>query len=141
MILGRNEILSSNDIETREVDAHEWGKKGDKILVRALSLEEANEWRRSMLVKETTRDQRGKLETNWVFDQQQAEKANAVMLSIAIVDENGQRVFTEPGDIDRLYKKSPKPIARAVRVVMEISGLNANAEEEEEKNSAPSPSA
>ncbi len=93
-----------------------------------------------MLSKVTTRDKTGKTSSEFVFDQEKAELANSAMLSIAIVDEKGNRLFTS-ADIDSLSDKSITPIARIVKVVMDISGLSKESAEDALPNSEPSPDA
>lgn len=137
MILTRDQILNSKDIETKAVSVPEWG---GEVLVRALSLKEANEWRKSMLKPVPTVDKKsGKTTIDLQFDQQLAEMANVWMVSIAVVDESGNRVFSS-ADIEALSGKSLAPIARIVETVMEISGLNQKAADDAEKNSEPNPS-
>lgn len=130
MALTRDQILQANDIPTREVDCPEWG---GSVLVRALSLKEVNEWRRSMLVESKTKDKFGNVKTDLTFNQSAAELANAEMLAIAIVDEQGKRVFAKE-DVAALSAKHPAPLERLVKVVMEISGLTPTAAEDAEKN-------
>lgn len=134
MNLSRDQILQSNDTQAHEVDAHEWGSPGDTVLVRPLTLKEGNEWRRSMLKPVVKVDPKSRQATTELeFNQEAAELANAWMLTIACVDEKGNRLFTEK-DIDALSRKSLAPISRIVKVVMRISGLSADAAEDAEKN-------
>ena len=135
MLLSRDQILGAKDIDTREVDVPEWG---GAVLVRALSITEGNEWRRSMLRPVAKTDPKTR-ETSITmeFSTEAAELANVRMLSIACIDAEGNRLF-KPEDIEALGKHSMTPIARVVEVVMDISGLTKKAADDAEKNSEPS---
>lgn len=138
MLLSKDQILNANDIDTRDVEVPEWG---GTVRVRALSLKEANEWRRGMLksVAKTDPKTRG-ITFEYQFNEQLAELSTIRMLAIACIDAQGNRLFDGPKDIEALSGKNPTPIKRCVDVIKEISGLGDDAADEAEKNSEPSPS-
>lgn len=138
MALSRDQILNSKDISTREVNTPEWG---GSVLVRALTLKEVKEWRRSFQVRTVTTDKKtGKTSIDYVVDPEKAAMAGASLLMISVIDESGNRVFTSESDIEKLAERAFAPVSRVCAVIQEISGLNDDANEEAEKNSAPSPS-
>ena len=136
-LLGRDQILQARDIQTRDVEVPEWG---GTVRLRALSPKEGNEWRRSMLTKVTVTDPKShKVTVDYIVDEDKAEMAKLTILSIAIVDEDGNRLFTKE-DVEKLATKAIPPINRLVKIVMDMSGLSQKAIEEAEKNSETSPS-
>jgi hypothetical protein len=109
-ILSREEILGANDLPTEEVPTPEWFANG-AVLVRALT---ASEWievgRLTMHRSDATDD----------------DKMLDLMIKIpalCIVDEHGQRLFTD-GDLDALGKKNPLPLKRIMDVVQRLSDLD-----------------
>ncbi len=98
--LSKNAILSAEDFEYAVVSCPEWG--GD-IRVRGL----------------TAADQQ------YITKLSKAEKQDEMTLAIfmrGVVDENGERIFTDSADRDELKKKSFAVIERCVRKIAELTG-------------------
>jgi hypothetical protein len=110
MFLTKEQILEADDLPTEEVEA--WG---GKVLVIALSAEERENLRLGM----------GENENDLL-------KVAIKLVSLTVVDENKNRVFSEE-DIEALEKKSAKEIDKVFAVAQKLSGLGVN--KELEKNS------
>ena len=135
MILSKEQIFQAQDIATDVVTCPEWG--GD-VTIRALTLAQAQEWRRSSLTKTVIRDKDGKPSTEYIVDHDKLLTSDVRLMITACVDQAGNPLFTRD-DIDALMKKSPGPVTRIVKAIVEISGLRADVIEETEKNCVPSP--
>lgn len=124
MLLSRDDILKSEDLETREVDVPEWG---GTVLVRGLTGHERNRYEASVT------QQRGK-HTVTVLDD-----ITAKLVAACIVDADGKRLFTE-GDIGALSEKSGAALQRVADVALELSGMTSTSDEDAEENSEAAPS-
>lgn len=136
MILSRDQILQSKDIQTETVDCPEWG---GSVMIRALTLAQAQEWRRSHLKKDVHRDRGGKLTIAYNVDAELLAKSDARLIVMACVTESGQALFTTQ-DVEALMEKSSAPVARLALAIITLSGMKADSIEEAEKNSEPNPS-
>jgi len=99
-ILGKNAILSADDFEYALVPCPEWG--GD-IRVRGL----------------TAADQQ------YIVKLNNTEKKEEMTLSVfmrGVVDENGERIFTDSKDKEDLRKKSYAVIERVTKKIVELTG-------------------
>jgi len=106
-ILTREDILQAEDILKELVDAHEWG--GD------------------VWVQGITGKERGKFEASVILNPGAKQKLNmvdmrATLCSLAIVDEDGKKLFT-PVDVKALNEKSAAPLDRIFTVAQRLSGL------------------
>lgn len=115
--LSRDDILSAA-IKTDEVDVPEWG---GKVLVRELTSHEATELGFGMVTDE------GGIDRSKVPDMM----AKAVVL--AVVDENGDRLFSED-DIELLRQKSFGPIQRIAKTIFDLSTMSKTKEGDDSKN-------
>lgn len=124
MTLTKNQILTANDLETREVDVPEWG---GSVTVKALSGKERDAWEASLRVT------RGK--------QTAADTSNirAKLVARALIGDDGERLFSDQ-DIAALGDKSALVLDRLFDVIAEMSGLSNKADEDAEKNSQDVPS-
>ena len=111
--LTRTAILAIQDYETAEVEMPEWG---GTVLVRGLTAAEVDKLGFSLATPDGDLD--ATLATGF--------RIKAV--SWAIIDEEGNRLFTE-SDIEELGKKSHKAIDRLTDVIMELSEIGADEEE------------
>lgn len=135
MSLSRDQILQCSDIKTEIVACPEWG--GD-VRIRALTLAQAQDWRRSSLTKTTVRDQSGKPSTEYNVDPDKLARSDVRLVVMAAIDDAGAPLFTV-SDVDALMGKSPAPVTRLAKAIVTLSGLTLEAVEDAEKNSAPSP--
>lgn len=106
-ILGRDEILAANDIQTEEVKVPEWG---GSVLVRGLTALERDRFEASVVT------QKGKTV------EVKIENARAKLASWTIVDEQGKPLFG-PKDIAELGKKSAAAMNRVYNVAARLSGI------------------
>lgn len=114
MALNINQILAADDLETREVHVPEWAdpETGDDVVfVKALSGAERDAYEGSL------RSIRGSTVIPNLAN------ARAKLVARALVDENGQRIFTDK-QIDQLGSKSAAVLERLFDVAAEMSGLN-----------------
>jgi len=107
-LLTKEQILRVKDIETRTVNVPEWG--GD-VLVRSLSATE-RDYFESKLVDQSG----GKVRAN-------LQNIKARLASMAIVDEDGNRVFTEQ-EIAILGTKSAAALNRISEAITDMSGIS-----------------
>jgi|SRR5690554_5882572 len=108
MALSRDDILKASDIETREVDVPEWG---GKVYVRGLTGSERDAYEASLV------QFRGKQRVPDLAN------ARAKLVVRCIVDEEGNRVFTD-ADANALGKKSGAVLDRLFEVASKLSGLS-----------------
>lgn len=118
-ILNREQILNAKDIETEVVSVKEWG---GEVLVKGLSGKERDEFERSIV------ETRGKKVLLKMVN------VRARLASLSIVDESGDRVFTE-SDVEKLGEKSASALERVFSVAQRLSGLSNEDVEDLEKNS------
>jgi hypothetical protein len=107
-LLTKEQILRVKDIETRTVNVPEWG--GD-VLVRSLSATE-RDYFESKLVDQSG----GKVRAN-------LQNIKARLASMAIADEDGNRVFTEQ-EIAILGTKSAAALNRISEAITDMSGIS-----------------
>jgi hypothetical protein len=101
--LSRSEILSADDIKTREVPCPEWG---GVVLVRGMSAAERDSVELSVS---------GKGGPN-------LQNIRAKIAARCIVDEAGQRIFSDE-EIEALGKKAAAPIDRVFTAAVALSKL------------------
>lgn len=116
-ILNRKQILEADDIAVETVHIPEWG--GD-VLVRGLTGYERDQLERAVI---ELKGKRAIIRDN----------IRAKMVSMSVVDEDGNLVFSE-SDIEALGKKSASALQRIFEVAQRLSGLTDIDVEELEKN-------
>jgi len=116
--LSRDDILKAEDLSTEEVDVPEWG---GTVLVRGMSGRERDEFEVSMTVRH------GKQMV------QDFANTRAKIVARCVVDEDGQRLFTD-ADVAVLGEKSGAAIDRIFGVASRLSGLGAEDVEELAEN-------
>lgn len=120
MPLTREEILDTNDLQIEQVDVPDWG---GAVLVRGLTAAERDEFESSIM------DQRGQdVRVN-------TENLRAKLVAFALVDADGNRIFTKPGDVKRLGQKSGRALDRIFAVAQRLSGFSEQDVEDLVKNS------
>ena len=107
-LLTKEQILRVKDIETRTVNVPEWG--GD-VLVRGMTGIERDAFEAKIL------DQSGKK------TKVNLQNARARLVSITVVDEEGNRLFTE-NEIVLLGTKSATALSRVYDVAASLSGIS-----------------
>lgn len=122
-ILGREQILSAQDLEKELVEVKEWG---GAVYVRALTGIERDAFEASMV------DQRGKSRTI------NLKNLRARLCALTICDEEGNRLFSD-ADVEELGKKSAAALTRVFEVAQRLSGLSQEDVEELGKPSEDGP--
>ena len=117
-LLSRNDILSAPDIKTELLPVPEWG--GD-VLVRTLSGTERDAW-------EATLVEQKKGGTHFKL-----ENVRAKLVALTLVDDDGQRIFSE-ADVVQLGDKSAAALSRVYNRAAEMSGVTEKDAEELAKN-------
>lgn len=107
-LLTKEEILRVKDIETRKVNVPEWG--GD-VMVRGMTGIERDQFEAKIL------DQSGKK------TKVNLQNARARLVSITVVDDDGNRLFSE-NEIVLLGTKSAAALCRVYDVAASLSGIS-----------------
>ncbi len=116
--LTREAILQAQDLPHEDVYVPEWG---GWVRVRGLTAEERDKFEASILEGQG-RNARVRM-----------ENIRAKLVALAVVDEEGNRLFTDD-DVALLAKKSAAAVQRVFDVAMRLSGLTEEAVEELAKN-------
>lgn len=119
MPLGRDQILTANDLEVREVHVPEWADAAtgdDIVLVKALTGEERQAFQLSLVQFRPLPN--GQQETRPNLGNMAAK-----LVARAVVDEQGNRVFKDQ-DVAALGRKSGAALERVFEVAQEMSGLS-----------------
>lgn len=119
-ILTREQILAADDRHTETVEIPEWG---GSVIVKTLTGREKDAWEMSMLGPD---------------NKLRPEDVRARLLSVALVDEDGKRIFTDR-DIAALSAKSCAAMERAVTVAKKLNALTEDDMKELAKNSGSDP--
>lgn len=106
MPLTKEQILSAVDIQREVVQIPEWG---GEVIVSGVSGAERDDLEQSMIDPGKSQKER-------------MRNFRARLSSMCIVDENGNRLFSE-SDIETLGKKSAKALDRIVTVAQRLNGL------------------
>ena len=125
VLLGREAILGAQDIVTEDVTVPEWG---GSVRVTGLTGAERDRFEAAMV----TLKKGGARGVN-------LENIRARMAALAIVDADGQRLFTE-ADVRSLGGKSAAALERVFKVARRLSGLTEEDVEELAGNSDADPS-
>lgn len=108
MLLSKDQILSANDLPYRDVEVPEWG---GSVRVRTMTGGERDAFEASIYDRDGDRIELNRIDFR------------AKLLSKVLVDEKGQRLFSDK-DIAALSGKSVKAINRLFEVAQEINGLS-----------------
>lgn len=117
-VLGRDQILSANDITKELIPVPEWG---GEVYVKALSAGERDGYESSMI------------HFNGKKQSVNMENARAKLAALSICDENGARLFTDM-DVQDLTKKSAAALQRVFEVAQRLSKITDDDLEELTKN-------
>ena len=118
MQLSREQILASTDLRKELVDIPEWGG--------------------SVYVRVMTAAERDKLDARYIQrkgqnGQRSFENFRAEMVVTTVVDDAGQRLFTD-ADVPQISLKSAAAVERIFNVASRLNGLSAKDQEELAKN-------
>lgn len=111
-ILSRDEILSAIDIRIVQVEVPEWG---GSVYVRALTGAQRDQYEESLIRWRATK---GKQVAATVA----LGNARAKLVSLALVNEDGEPLFTDR-DVAALGEKSAAALERVFDVAAKLSGL------------------
>lgn len=118
-ILTREQILQADDLKREMVEVPEWG---GEVIVRCLTGTERDEFE-SALIQFKGQSYNIKL-----------ANARARLTSLSVVDEAGERLFSE-ADVVALGQKSAAALSRVFEAAQRLSGLKPKDMEELLKNS------
>lgn len=113
-ILTRDEILGADDLQLIEVAVPEWG---GSVCVKALTGFERDQYEESLIRWRAKKGQ--KVQATMALS-----NARAKLVSLAVRDESGERVFSDR-DVAALGAKSAAALERVFDVAAGISGLQA----------------
>lgn len=125
MALSRDAILGAVDVQTEKVFVKEWG---DDVIIRGLTGDELDAFQGSIRQFRPTFDGKG-METVLV-----QEGMRAKLLVKCLIDENGDRLFTDK-DAPALGAKNGAVIDKLYDVAARLSGLSEEEKAELEGNS------
>lgn len=114
MTLSKDQILAAEDIPTKDVEVPEWG---GSVRMRGLTGSERDAYESSLF------QQRGEKRIL------RTENARARLVAMCIVDEDGERMFSDAEAKD-LGRKSGKVLDRLFDEARKLSGLTAEDVEE-----------
>lgn len=116
-ILSASDILDYDDVVIEQVSVPEWGA-GAVVLIKAMSGFDRDKFEESITGKEGG--------TN-------LSNIRAKMLALSLVDEKGKLLFTAD-QVNKLGKKSAKPLDRCFTIARQLSGFSKEDVEELAKN-------
>lgn len=119
MPLSKDQIVAAEDREVRSVPVPEWG---GEVLLKTMTGTDRNAYENSLI-----RMQGDVAVPNMA-------NASAKLLARCLVDEDGERLFSE-AEIHELGQKSASVLSRLSEVAQEMNGLTEQAVEEAEGNS------
>ncbi|MGK5529365.1 hypothetical protein [Streptomyces sp. URMC 129] len=130
-LLNKTQIIAADDRDTLDVPVPEWG---GTVRLAALSGQERDAWEASLI----------QLGPNGSVQRRITKGARAGLLARSIVDENGERMFTDK-EITALNEKSGAVLDRLFAEARRLSGIGKEAADEaagksEATNSSDSPS-
>lgn len=121
-ILSKSQILAAVDLPTETVAVPEWG---GEVLVRGLTAAERDTFEQSVV----TLNGAGKAAST----KMNLSNIRAKLCSLTIVDENGERLFSD-AEVDVLGQKSAQALQRVFDAAQRLSGLSQSDVEELAKN-------
>ncbi len=113
--LSRDDILAADDLPRESVEVPEWG---GAVHLRSMTGTERDAFEVGLM---------GKTGTNM-------ENIRSRLITLTAVDEKGERLFPEEGDVILLGKKSAAALDRLFAVAQRLNGLSARDVEVLEKN-------
>lgn len=125
MALSRDGILAVSDLTTETVPVPEWG---GEVIIRGLTGDELDAYQASRRQFRNA----GTPQQELIYVQ---DNARASLLAKCLVDEDGERLFTDQ-DAGELGQKNGKVLDRLYDVAARLSGLSGEEQEAMEGNSA-----
>lgn len=126
MALNRDQILQADDLPREIVSVPEWG---GEVWVRGLTGEERAAYMQALV----DIDDKGKAKPK-------IGAGELKLAQLSMCDDSGNRLFRDNKDLEALGRKSAQALRRVVKVAEKLSGLGADAVDEAEGNSEPTPS-
>lgn len=120
--LTKEAILKSDDLVTEEVEVPEWG---GKVLVRTFQGTQKDKFEQKIMTSPG--------------ESVDMEGMRALLISLTVVDEDGNLIFDNNGDVEALGKKSALALDRVFDVAKRLNALTNADVEELGKNSEPDP--
>lgn len=117
MTLSRDDVLSADDRELREVEVPEWG---GTLYVRELSAKEVEDFQSEASELQEKAEQGKDLPYSW----------RASLVALCAADEDGERLF-EPDDRGALGDRSNDSIDRVADAALEVNGIDLSGEDDE----------
>ncbi len=111
-ILGRDDILGSDDLPRELVEVPEWG---GSVWVRTMTGQERDAYEASII--DVTMDSKGRSSV-----ERRMENSRAKLLTRCICGDDGERIFTE-SDVAALGRKSAKALDRVFDVAQRLNGM------------------
>lgn len=119
----RDKIREIQDIQIVEVPVPEWG---ETLRVRGLTGAERDQFEGALMKVSSNGGRTASMQIS-------TGNVRALLVSLSVIDENGQRIFSD-ADVDWLGKKSATALDRIASKAMELSGLSGETLEIAEKN-------
>ncbi len=136
-LLTRQAILAASDLKRDFVDVPEWG---GRVIVREMTGTERQTFDGIIAdVKQRIRGT-GANQVREVDVDVHAEKVRVLLCAMTMVDESGERLFSD-ADVAALGKKSSKALGRVYEMAAKLSGITDESQEEIEGKSEETPDA
>ena len=113
MILSKDNIFAADDLDVQEVEVSEWG---GSVLIRPFTIadrEKFEGW------GDKSRGAKGKRTGNELL---------CFMITASVVDEQGNRVFTD-NDVEQLKEKNSSVIDYLAKEIQKLNGISEDKEE------------
>jgi len=115
-MLTASQILSAQDIATKEVDVPEWG---GSILIKQLTRGQQDEYLKRQFGSRMKQDAKARTQE---LDLSNMYGHDAYLLVCSVCDESGKSLFTA-SQIDALKQKNGEIIGRIAKEILQFSGM------------------
>lgn len=122
-LLTKDQILNADDLPTKEIEVPQWG---GNVLIRTMTAFERDRFEKKMFGDGDKKNR--------------PDNIRATLASLAIVDESGDRMFTDK-DIVALGKKSAAALDRVFAEIQKLNAVSDKDVEEMAGNSEETPGA
>ena len=114
-VLGRDDILGADDLETRRVECP---KRGGTVLLQEMTAATYEEFEENVVTTNT--------------DNPEVNKGNlrGWLVFFSVVDEDGARVFSDVADVKKLAEKSATEMVKVCAEIQEMNGISKKEVEE-----------
>jgi len=133
-ILNRYEILSAQDLKRETVEVEEGG---GAVIVRAMRAKERDEYEAGIINRKIVAQGR-RTQVEMEFNDDYFVNLKARLIVRCIIDENGERLFTND-DADWLGTKNAAAVNKVAEVAQRLSGITQEDMESLGKASEPTP--